>query len=64
MFYQPPSNNINSLGRRPGVATSQTLDWKTQVQKVENLNAPRVEYEFSNSRRFLRMPGQTGLYNE
>lgn len=62
MFYRP--NNSATVGRRPGVATSQTLDWKTQVQKVEDLNAPRVEYEFSNGRKFLRIPGQTGLYNE
>ena len=58
-----PQTRINTLARRPGVATSQTIDWKTQVQRVEDLNAPVVEYVFSNGRKFIRMPGQTHLYD-
>lgn len=40
-----------------------TIDYKTQVRKYENLNAPHVEYRFSDGRTFKRRDGQSGIYN-
>lgn len=37
-------------------------DLKTEVLKYENLNAPRLEYDFSR-RKFYRSPNSTtGIY--
>ena len=47
-------------GRRP---RTRRVSWKQQVQQVVNLNAPRVEYRFSNGRVFIRNPNSTsGVY--
>ena len=54
-------DNLTPPGSPP---STRVVDWKTEVQRFENLNAPVVEYQFSNGREFKRLPGQTGLYNE
>jgi hypothetical protein len=52
---------LNPTGPMPN---TRIVDWRTEVQRYEDLNAPEVEYVFSNGRQFKRLPGQTGLYNE
>jgi len=41
----------------------QVVDWKTLVRQYENLNAPNLEYQFSNGKNFYRNPNsRTGIY--
>ena len=37
-------------------------DWRTQVRRHEDLDAPTVEYTFSNGKKFKRRVKQSGLY--
>ena len=47
-------------GKRPRTTNR---DWRTQVRQYQNLNAPHVEYRFSNGRLFIRRDGESGIYD-
>ena len=47
-------------GQRPKI---RNVDWRSQVIRFENLNAPELRYRFSNGRQFFENPNsKTGIY--